>query len=320
MQIHLTRQSGATNVGNMARPGIHPLLVFVPVVLLLVKNAAFFIVAVDVVSWWGAILALDAPLESMLVAGSLRAIQAHFLAVVEHRLIPAGARNVTATPPPSWYLVSFGSVVPRRYARRTRRSSGSQSAWCAPLISLNCYSFVQRVFSAGPSHAGCTSTGQRRCRTPLCFFYGCQGAEGEPEKWARSDQHLTSVLAEAEVCCSGQLFVLVGGFNADPLVSSSSAKGISEGAWIDVEKALAIGRGEAPTPTCQFQLDEGGGTRGGFALVCLTHCCSGTSFCHPHGIFLSRHGMPRLKWPMCILPNGLPAGFSMYGSFPPLFV
>ena len=101
----------------------------------------------------------------------------------------------------------------------------------------------------------------------LHVVYGCQGAEGDPEKLALTDQLLTSVLAEAKMCCSGQPVILVEDLNEDPLVVPSLAKGIPDGGWIDLEQAFAVGRGDAPTPTCQFQLDEGEGTRRAFALV-----------------------------------------------------
>ena len=56
--------------------------------------------------------------------------------------------------------------------------------------------------------------------------------------------------------CSGQPAILVGGFNADPTVIPSLAKGIMNGHWIDVEQAFATGRGVLPSRTCQFQLDK----------------------------------------------------------------
>ena len=75
------------------------------------------------------------------------------------------------------------------------------------------------------------------------------------------------MLPEAKMCCSGQLVMLVGDRNADLSVIPSPAKSMADGAWIDVEKAFATGRGVAPSPTCQFQLGEGNGTRRDFALA-----------------------------------------------------
>ena len=173
----------------------------------------------------------------------------------------------------------------------------------------------------------------------LHVVYGCQGAEGDPEKLALTDQLLTSVLAEAKMCCSGQPVILVEDLNEDPLVVPSLAKGIPDGGWIDLEQAFAIGRGDAPTPTCQFQLDESEGTRRAFALVWSvpTHqlcplLAVSSWISRSHSILLSvrsfrgvlvcliderspghggqrlgsPRGMPRLNCPGCILRYGLP--------------
>ena len=51
-------------------------------------------------------------------------------------------------------------------------------------------------------------------------------------------------------------------------VIPSLAKGISDGQWIDIERAFAFGRGVHPSSTCQFQLDEDKGYRGDFLLAC----------------------------------------------------
>ena len=63
-------------------------------------------------------------------------------------------------------------------------------------------------------------------------------------------------LAEARMCCCRQPVILAGDFNADPIVIPSLAKGISDGHWVDLERAFAFGRGIPPSSTCQFQLDE----------------------------------------------------------------
>ena len=170
--------------------------------------------------------------------------------------------------------------------------------------------------------------------TSLFFFMDAKGRKANLRNERVQTNILLPCLLKPRCAVLVSLLFWLGGFNADPLVSPSSAKGISEGAWIDVEKAFASGRGEAPTPThanSNWMRVEAlvvvlllfvpptavAATTSGNVLADRWFT---TSFCHPNGILLSRHGMPRLKWPMCILPNGLPAGFSMYGSFPPLFV
>ena len=70
------------------------------------------------------------------------------------------------------------------------------------------------------------------------------------------------------MCCCGQPVILAGDFNADPIVIPSLAKGISDGQWVDLERAFALGRGVPPSTTCQFQLDEDKGSRRDFLLAC----------------------------------------------------
>ena len=91
------------------------------------------------------------------------------------------------------------------------------------------------------------------------------GYQGAPEKLTRTDQLLTPVLAEAKMCGSGQQVI------------PSFAKSISDGGWIDLEVAFAAGSGETPTPTSQFQLDEGKGTRRDSVLVCPNALAATTS-------------------------------------------
>ena len=61
--------------------------------------------------------------------------------------------------------------------------------------------------------------------------------------------------------------MLVGDLDADPSVIPSLADGMADEAWIDV----------SPPPTCQFQFDEGKGTRGDFALACTIALAAATA-------------------------------------------
>ena len=142
---------------------------------------------------------------------------------------------------------------------------------------------------------------------------GYQGAESDPEKLVLTEHLLAAVLAEAKTCCSGQPVMLVGDLNADPSVIPSLAKNMSEGAWTDVEKAFATGRGVAPALTCQFQLDEPRGTLLWLAplhwqppLHVASYQIAGSPlphFCRPHRLlYLSTVEMARVYspiWPAC---------------------
>ena len=111
----------------------------------------------------------------------------------------------------------------------------------------------------------------------LFVIYGYQGAESDPEKLQLSEHLFAVVLVEARMCCVGQPVLLAGDFNADPTVIPSLAKGIFDGHWADLERAVAIGRGVPPSFTCQFQLDEDKGFRRDFVLACPIALVAATS-------------------------------------------
>ena len=171
--------------------------------------------------------------------------KAHFLAVAEHRLIPARARNVSTQ------------------LRKARRSSV-----CAPscqdvtpgghagvgVISLHgatlslptlFHSSFKEFFRVGRAVSVVLPLGNGGI-VHLFVIYGYQCAESDPEKLQLSDRLLASVLAEARMCCAGQPVIIAGDFNADPTVIPSLAKGIMDGHWIDLERAFATGRSVFP--------------------------------------------------------------------------
>ena len=80
---------------------------------------------------------------------------------------------------------------------------------------------------------------------------------------------------------------------------------MADGAWTDVERACAAGKGVAPSPTCQFELDEDLSALGGILHLhvplrwrppplAVFDLVAGSHLTLPFApIFLSRHGMPR---------------------------
>ena len=190
------------------------------------------------------------------------------LAVAEHRLIPARARNVTTQ------------------LRRTRRSS----VWAPSCqdVTLGGHAGVGVISLHGaslslptlfdPSFKEFFRMGRAmRVVLPsgnggighLFVIYGYHGAESDPEKLQLSEHLFAAVLAEAKMCCAGQPVILVGDFNVDPTVIPSLAKGIMNGQLdCTLSQAFATGRGVAPSRTCQFQLDEDKGSRRDFVLAC----------------------------------------------------
>ena len=227
--------------------------------------------------------------------------KASFLAVAEHRLVPARApscQDVTpgvhagvgvislhgvSLSPPTLFDPSFKEFFRMGRAMRV----------------------VLPLGNGGIAH--------------LFVIYGYQGAESDPEKLTLTDNLLTALLAEAQVCYAGQPVILVGDLNADPTVIPSLAKGVMNGHWIDVEQAFAIGRGVAPSRPCQFQLDEDKAYAGIplWLVLLLWPPPLHVVFCQIDGSFrtllstlssLSLHGMPLLIGLGFILPSGQPVG------------
>ena len=190
--------------------------------------------------------------------------KAHFLAVAEHRLIPARARSVSTqlrqARRSSVWAPSCQDVTPGGHA-----GVGVISLHGAPLSLGRAMRVVLPLGNGGIVH--------------LFVIYGYQGAESDREKLQLSDRLFASVLAEARMCCAGQPVILAGDFNADPTVIPSLAKGIFDGHWIDLERAFATGRRVAPSCTCQFQLDEDEGSRRDFVLACPIAMAAATACC-----------------------------------------
>ena len=144
--------------------------------------------------------------------------KAHFLSVAEHRLIPARARNVTTqlrkALRSSVWAPSCQDVTPGGHAGL------ASSVSMAPPLSLPTFfdpSFKE-FFRIGRAMRVVLPLGNGGV-VHLFVIYGYQGAESDPEKLQLSEHLFAAVLAEARMCCAGQLVILVGDFNADPTVS-----------------------------------------------------------------------------------------------------
>ena len=173
--------------------------------------------------------------------------KAHFLAVAEHRLTPAGARSATAQLRHAGrslvWAPSCQDVTPGRHAGVGVISLHGAS----PVAFHDSYSFPEGVFWTGARDESCSTLGQWEASRTSLSLYRYQGAENDPEKLELSEHLLAAVLAEAKMCCSGQPVMLAGDPNADPSVTPSLATSMGDGAWIDAEKAFAMGRGVSPT-------------------------------------------------------------------------
>ena len=191
----------------------------------------------------------------------------HFLAIAEHRLVPARARTVTTqlrqARRSSVWAPSCQDVTPGGHA-----GVGVISLHGAPLSFPTLFDpSFKGFFRIGLALRVVLLLGNGGV-VHMFVIYGYQGAESNPEKLQLSE-HLFAVLAEAKMCSAGQPVILAGDFNAELTVIPSLAKGISDGHWVDIERAFATGRGVPPSSTCQFQLDEDKGSRRDFLLACL---------------------------------------------------
>ena len=155
-----------------------------------------------------------------------------FLAVVEHRLIPARARSE---------------------CDRLRRK-GLASIW-APACQDSSHVGNAGVGSltgapvALPSFA--TSQFKVFFDWHLFVLYGYQGADTDAEQLALTNQLFDAALGELSVVARAQPCMLVGDFNVEPTKIPCLAKGISAGLWVDFEEAWALAAGLRPAPTCK---------------------------------------------------------------------
>ena len=165
---------------------------------------------------------------------------AHFLAIAEHRLVPARARAVTT--------LSFVKLDVLQSGHRLVRMSLLVAMLGVGVISLHGASLslptlldssFKEFFRVGRAMRVVFPSGNGGV-LHLFVVYGYQGADNDPEKLQLTEHLFAAVLAEARLCCAGQPFVLAGDFNVEPLVIPSLAKGISDGHWVDLEHAFSL--------------------------------------------------------------------------------
>ena len=205
---------------------------------------------------------------------------AQFLAVAEHRLIPARARSVGH----QLRKAGFHSVwapacqdsIPGGHA-----GVGVVSLSGAPLALP---SFVtpefREFFRLGRVLRTTLPTGKGGV-VHLFVVYGYQGAEEDADKLRLTDKLLQAVLAEAQVVCIGQPMLIAGDLNADPAVIPCLAKGMSAGRYVDLALAHSLGAGLAPDNTCTFNRDDGFWfSEGFFYWVSGCSCCFSDVLCY----------------------------------------
>ena len=190
-----------------------------------------------------------------------------FLAVVEHRLIPARVRS-------EWSrlrrkdLASIWSPASQDSSHVGNAGVGVVSLRGAPL-SLPTFATAQfkRFFDCGRAVRCLVPLGSGRFMH-LVVLYGFQGADSDAEQLSLTEQLFDAALGELSVVARGQPCLLVGDFNVEPTKIPCLAKGISAGLWVDMEAAWALAVGSQPAVTCKRTWDSVGGHRRDFMVGC----------------------------------------------------
>ena len=190
-----------------------------------------------------------------------------FLAVVEHRLIPARVRS-------EWSrlrrrdLASIWSPASQVSSHVGNAGVGVVSLRGAPL-SLPSFATAQfeRFFDCGRAVRCMVPLGSGRFMH-LVVLYGFQGADSDAEQLSLTEQLFDAALGELSVVARGQPCLLVGDFNVEPTKIPCLAKGISAGLWVDLEEAWALAAGVKPSVTCKRTWGSSGGHRRDFMVGC----------------------------------------------------
>ena len=190
-----------------------------------------------------------------------------FLAVAEHRLIPARVRSERSRLKAKG-LPSIWAPASQAFSHVGNAGVGVVSLRGAPLaLPTFVTSQFKSFFDCGRAV---------RCLLPLasgrflhvCVLYGYQGADTDPEQLALTEQLFDAALGELHAVASGQPCLLVGDFNVEPTKIPCLAKGISAGLWVDFGEAWALAAGLSPDCTCKHSWTSDGGHRRDFILGC----------------------------------------------------
>ena len=190
-----------------------------------------------------------------------------FLAVAEHRLIPARVRS-------EWSRLK-GKGLSSIWAPASQDSShvgnagvGVVSLCGAPLALRTLITArFKFFFDCGRAVRWLLPLASGRF-LHLCVLYGYQGADTDAEQLALTDQLFDAALGELYVAALGQPCLLVGDFNVEPTKIPCLAKGISAGLWVGFGEAWALAAGLQPVPTCKRSWEAVGGHRRDFMVGC----------------------------------------------------
>ena len=190
-----------------------------------------------------------------------------FLAVTEHRLIPARVRSEWARLRAKG-VASVWALASQDASHVGNAGVGVVSLRGAPLTLPTCATAQFKAFFDCGRVVRCTLPLGAGRFMHLVVLYGYQGAVADPEQLALTDQLFDATLAELSVVARGQPCMMVGDFNVEPTKIPCLAKGISAGLWVDLEGSWALATGKQPSSTCMRECGSVGGTRRDFMVGC----------------------------------------------------
>ena len=190
-----------------------------------------------------------------------------FLAVVEHRLVPARARSECRRLRDRG-ISSVWSPASQEFSPVGNAGVGVVALRGAPLaLPTLATSEFERFFGLGRALRCVLPLGKGRLMH-LVVLYGYHGADSDAECLRLTDQLFEAALGELAVVARGQPCLIVGDFNSVPVRIPCLAKGISAGLWIDLEASWASASGREPEMTCKRTLDSDSGHRRDFQIGC----------------------------------------------------
>ena len=190
-----------------------------------------------------------------------------FLAVVEHRLVPARVRG-------EWARLrargasSVWSPASQESSHVGHGGVGVISLRGAPLsLPASVTAQFRRFFDCGRALRCMLLVASGRF-LHLVVLYGYQGADVDAERLSLTDQLLDAALGELGVVAMDQPCLIVGDFNVEPTKIPCLSNGISAGLWVDLESSWAFASGVPPAITCERSWGATGGNRRDFMVGC----------------------------------------------------
>ena len=175
---------------------------------------------------------------------------ADFVAVSEHRLIPARVRSEWAELRRKG-IHSVWAPASQEGSHVGHAGVGVVSLKGAP-VSMPSFATVafRQYFDLGRLVLCVLPLGNGRLMH-LGVVYGFQRAHEDAEKLSLTDQFFDAVLCELAVVSRGQPCLLVGDFKVEPTKIPCLLKGITAGLWVDLQGAWARTAFVDPDVTCK---------------------------------------------------------------------